>query len=91
MRASSEAGLWLRPQWYARPGEADGNAIINREIRTVRSAVGLCDVSTLGKIDIQGADAAAFLDRVYCNRITTLPVGRGALRADAARGRHCDG
>jgi methylglutamate dehydrogenase subunit C len=71
-----EAGLWLRPQWYARPGETDGNAIINREILTVRSAVGLCDVSTLGKIDVQGEDAAAFLDRVYCNRIATLPVGR---------------
>jgi len=71
-----EAGLWLRPQWYASPGETDGNAIINREIGTVRSAVGLCDVSTLGKIDVQGDDAAAFLDRVYCNRIATLPIGR---------------
>jgi heterotetrameric sarcosine oxidase alpha subunit len=71
-----EAGLWLRPQWYARPGETEGSAIISREVLTVRNAVGLCDVSTLGKIDVQGADAAAFLDRVYCNRIATLPVGR---------------
>jgi sarcosine oxidase subunit alpha len=38
--------------------------------------VGVCDVSTLGKIDIQGPDAGAFLDRVYANTFSTLPVGR---------------
>ena len=42
----------------------------------MRSAVGVCDVSTLGKIDIQGADAGAFLDRVYINTFSTLPVGK---------------
>jgi sarcosine oxidase subunit alpha len=47
-----------------------------REVKTVRSAVGVCDVSTLGKIDIQGTDAAVFLDRVYTNVFSTLPVGK---------------
>ena len=42
----------------------------------VRGAVGICDVTTLGKIDVQGPDAAEFLDRVYCNTISTLAVGR---------------
>jgi sarcosine oxidase subunit alpha len=42
----------------------------------VRQAVGLCDVSTLGKIDIQGPDAARFLDRLYANTFSTLPIGR---------------
>ena len=42
----------------------------------VRGAVGVCDVTTLGKIDVQGPDAAAFLDRVYANTISTLAVGR---------------
>jgi heterotetrameric sarcosine oxidase alpha subunit len=71
-----ETGLWLRAQWYPRPGETDWLASVSREVRTVREAVGFCDVSTLGKIDIQGADAGAFLDRVYVNTVSTLPVGK---------------
>ena len=71
-----ESGQWLRPQWYARPGESDWLGIVTREVSTVRAAVGFCDVSTLGKIDLQGADARAFLDRVYANTFSTLPVGR---------------
>jgi len=42
----------------------------------VRQAVGVCDVSTLGKIDIQGPDAAKLLDFVYTNMFSTLKVGR---------------
>ena len=42
----------------------------------VRNAVGVCDVTTLGKIDVQGPDAARLLDRVYANTVSTLPVGR---------------
>ncbi len=68
-------GLWLRTQFYARPGEAMMEAI-NREVLAVRNAVGMVDVSTLGKIEIQGRDAAEFLERVYINRWTNLQVGR---------------
>jgi sarcosine oxidase subunit alpha len=71
-----EAGQWLRPQWFSRPGEADWLESVTREVKIVRAAVGICDVSTLGKIDIQGADAGAFLDRVYINTFSTLPVGK---------------
>ncbi|MDP6884132.1 MAG: glycine cleavage T C-terminal barrel domain-containing protein, partial [Rhodospirillales bacterium] len=69
------AGLWLRPQYYARPGEGLWDAIY-RETVAVRTSVGLCDVSTLGKIDIQGADAAEFLNRVYINAWSKLGIGR---------------
>jgi sarcosine oxidase subunit alpha len=71
-----EAGQWLRAQWFALPGESDWLTSVIREVNGVRSAVGICDVSTLGKIDVQGTDAAAFLDRVYCNTMSTLAVGK---------------
>jgi glycine cleavage system aminomethyltransferase T len=71
-----EAGEWLRAQWFPLAGETDWLPSVVREVNAVRTAVGVCDVSTLGKIDVQGADAAAFLDRIYANLISTLPVGR---------------
>ena len=46
----------------------------------MRSGVGICDVSTLGKIDIQGPDAGAFLDRVYVNTLLDAAGRQGALR-----------
>ena len=52
-----ETGAWLRAQWYPQPGETDWLTTVNREVQAVRSGVGICDVSTLGKIDMQGADA----------------------------------
>lgn len=71
-----EAGNWLRAQWFAEPGEDHWLQTVVREVKAVRKSVGLCDVSTLGKIDIQGKDAATFLDRVYINLFSTLPVGK---------------
>ena len=75
--ASSKPGQWLRAQWFARPGEKDWlESVIARSRACARRASGVCDVSTLGKIDIQGPDAGAFLDRVYINTFSTLPVGK---------------
>jgi len=71
-----EAGLWYRPSYFPRPGEATWREACDREVTMVRTSVGVADVSTLGKIDIQGADAARFLDMVYTNTFSTLPVGR---------------
>jgi methylglutamate dehydrogenase subunit C len=71
-----ESGEWLRAQWFAAPGETDWLTTVAREVRAVRASAGVCDVSTLGKIDIQGPDAAAFLDRVYINLFSTLPIGK---------------
>ena len=70
-----ETGPWLRALYYPRAGEEPQDSV-NREVATVRSQVGVCDVSTLGKIDVQGRDAGLFLDRVYANTFSTLPVGK---------------
>ncbi len=69
------AGLWLRPRAYLQAGETVAEAYV-REARAVRENVGIVDVSTLGKIDVQGPDAALFLDRVYANSFSSLPIGR---------------
>ena len=66
-------GLWLRPLVYSRAG---GWEPVLEEARTVRRAVGITDVSTLGKIDVQGPDAARFLDFIYANTFSTLAAGR---------------
>ncbi|MDA1308233.1 MAG: sarcosine oxidase subunit alpha family protein [Proteobacteria bacterium] len=75
-----EAGQWMRPQIYRRDGESDVKAdmdrAISREVTETRGGVGMVDVSTLGKIDIQGPDSAEFLNRLYINGWKTLPVGR---------------
>ncbi|GAB4281854.1 MAG: sarcosine oxidase subunit alpha [Roseovarius sp.] len=71
-----ETGNWLRAQWYVRPGEKGWRDSVDREVRMTRASVGICDVTTLGKIDIQGRDAAEFLNRVYTNAWLKLPVGR---------------
>jgi methylglutamate dehydrogenase subunit C len=70
-----ETGPWLRALYYPKPGE-EPQAAVNREVANVREQVGICDVSTLGKIDVQGTDAGIFLDRVYANTFSTLPVGK---------------
>jgi methylglutamate dehydrogenase subunit C len=71
-----ETGLWRRAQYYPQPGESDWLTTVNRETLAVRTGVGICDVSTLGKIDIQGPDAPALLDRVYVNGWSNLPIGK---------------
>ena len=73
-------GAWRRPHSYG----ADPGA----EAQHVHEALGLIDVSTLGKILVTGPDAGAFLDRVYPNRFSDLKVGRtryGVLTGDAGR------
>ncbi len=66
-------GLWLRPLVYSKQSGWDP---VLTEARAVRRSVGVTDVSSLGKIDVQGADAARFLDFIYANTFSTLPVGR---------------
>ncbi len=70
-----DAGLWRRAQLYARPGESAQDAT-NREALAVRHQVGLVDVSTLGKIDIKGPDAAELLEAVYINNWKNLAAGK---------------
>lgn len=70
-----ETGPWLRAQYFPKPGE-DWLQAAQREVNAVRETVGICDVTTLGKIDIQGPDAAIFLERVYTNSWANLAIGK---------------
>jgi len=70
-----DAGLWERAWYYPQAGESVRDAYV-REAAHVRSAAGIVDVSSLGKIAVQGPDAAEFLDRVYTNAFKSLKVGR---------------
>jgi len=71
----TEAGLWQRPWYFPREGEGLNEAYV-RETETVRATVGLCDVTSLGKIAVQGPDAARLLNRVYSNAFAKLVVGK---------------
>jgi methylglutamate dehydrogenase subunit C len=70
-----EAGPWLRP-WYYRWAGSNVETAYMEEMRLVRRSVGLTDLSTLGKIDVQGPDAAEFLNRCYVNDFARLPIGK---------------
>ncbi len=71
----TEAGLWRRALWYRVNGESIGPAY-RAEMDIGRQGTGMADVSTLGKIDVQGPDAAEFLNRVYVNGFAKLPIGK---------------
>jgi sarcosine oxidase subunit alpha len=69
-----DVGQWKRPWYFPVDGESMEAAVL-RECRAARTAVAAMDASTLGKIDILGADAGGFLDRIYTNVYSTLAVG----------------
>jgi sarcosine oxidase subunit alpha len=72
-------GQWKRPHSY---GDADA------EVRAVHDDLGVIDVSTLGKLLVEGPDAAVFLERLYPNRFADLKAGRiryGVLTTDGGR------
>ncbi|MGB1207922.1 MAG: sarcosine oxidase subunit alpha family protein, partial [Paracoccaceae bacterium] len=71
-----EVGMWLRAQWFPKPGETHWRQSVDREVLQTRKSVGICDVTTLGKIDVQGTDAATFLNLIYCNPFAKVPVGK---------------
>ena len=70
-----DAGLWQRPWYFPRGGETKSEAYV-REAATTRESVGLCDVTSLGKIAVQGPDATEFLNRIYTNPFAKLAVGK---------------
>jgi sarcosine oxidase, subunit alpha len=79
------AGNWRRPEYYALAGKTR-EQVIAEEVAAVRTAVGLIDVGTLGKVEVHGPDAAEFLERVYTGRFANLKIGmtRYALMLDEA-------
>jgi sarcosine oxidase subunit alpha len=73
-------GAWRRPHSYTEDA--------GEEARHVHRALGLIDVSTLGKILVTGPEAGAFLDRIYPNRFSDLRTGRiryGVITTDSGR------
>ena len=74
------AGLWQRPWYFPKRLSNNSTESISeayiREASVVRSCVGLCDVTSLGKIAVQGVDASEFLNRIYTNPFAKLPIGK---------------
>ena len=68
-------GLWMRPRYYQANGGNPFDAAVS-EARRVRAQGGIADGSTLGKLEIAGPDAAAFLDFMYLSKASTIKVGR---------------
>ena len=71
-----DTGYWKRAQWFSQDKEVTWRDSVDREVLMTRQSVGICDVSTLGKIDIQGEDAGKFLNKIYINTFSTLKVGK---------------
>jgi len=96
-----ETSGWERPNWFADPGQEPvyrydwrrpnwfGNAA--QEVAALRSGVGLYDMSSFGKVRVEGRDALRLLNHVCGNDVDT-PVGqlvytqflnqRGGIEAD---------
>jgi len=70
------SGMWMRAQWFPLEDEVHWRQSVDREVTQTRGFVGICDVTTLGKIDIQGRDAAEFLNKIYANDFANLAVGK---------------
>ncbi len=83
-----DLGDWKRPRYYDPTGQNDRAALrdpaalsnqdkcVEQEYRAVRERAGVIDVSTLGKIEVKGADAGRLLDLVFTHKFSTLPKGR---------------
>ena len=71
-----EVGMWMRAQWFPEKGETHWRQSVDREVLSTRKSVGVCDVTTLGKVDVQGKDASSFLNFIYCNGFAKLPIGK---------------
>ncbi|TWG53939.1 sarcosine oxidase subunit alpha [Aminobacter sp. J44] len=70
-----DVGQWKRAWYFPKAGE-DMHAAVNRECQTVRKTAGIFDASTLGKIEVVGPDAAAFMELLYTNPWQKLEPGR---------------
>lgn len=82
-----DAGIWLRPAFYAPQGSGlTASEAVQQETLAVRNGVGMIDGSTLGKIEVFGPDAAAFLERFYTGKFVDQKVGgsRIAMLLDEA-------
>lgn len=79
----TEVGAWLRAAYYNKPNLSK-QEVIQEEALAVRQSVGIIDGGSLGKFEVQGADAAEFLERFYAGKFADQSVGetRYALMLD---------
>ncbi len=85
------AGQWIRPEHYGDP---------EAEVASVRSGVGIIDVTPLGKLDLRGPDVPELLNLLYVNKWSKLAVGSvrygvmcaddGVVLDDGVTGRLCE-
>jgi sarcosine oxidase subunit alpha len=71
-----DMGNWQRPRYYTNRSTASETDRVLLEYQAVRDAAGLVDVSTLGKLDVRGADSGKLLDKIYTHRFSDLRAGR---------------
>ena len=71
----TETGLWKR-SWYFPKEKQSIEEACSREVEITRNNVGICDVSSLGRIMIQGPDALKFLNMIYINSFDKLSIGK---------------
>jgi len=68
-----DSGLWYRSSWFPRNGATGWRESVDREVLNVRANAGLCDVSTLGKIEICGK---ALIISILCHVLIIVdPIG----------------
>ena len=70
----TDIGAWKRAAYYPQSGQSK-EAAIQAEALAVRSAAGLIDGSSLGKIELHGSDAAEFLERFFTGKYASQKLG----------------
>ncbi len=75
-----EAGIWLRPAYYVPAGSGlTASEAVQQETLAVRNSLGIIDGSTLGKIEVFGPDAPAFLERFYTGKFADQKVASSRI------------
>ncbi len=70
-----DVGQWKRPWYFPINKDETMNDAVQRESKNVRENAGVLDGSTLGKIEIKGKDALAFMNLIYTNSFSKMKPG----------------
>ena len=70
-----DVGQWKRPWYFPINKDETMDEAVQRESKNVRENSGVLDGSTLGKIEIKGKDALAFMNLIYTNSFSKMKPG----------------
>ena len=70
-----DVGQWKRPWYFPINKDETMDEAVQRESKNVRENAGVLDGSTLGKIEIKGKDALAFMNLIYTNSFSKMKPG----------------